>query len=148
MERVGLRKYVKQQQPRHDRHTVWSWVYQKTRVPVKSRTRPSDFPFTFHFPALEKEMATHSSVLACRIPGMGEPGGLPFYGVTQSRTRLKWLSRAEREGPRGEKFIHHQATVARPGLFCEPEGCRVCIHMRVGRLKVSLQIFFFPPASH
>ena len=37
----------------------------------------SDFPFTFHFHALEKEMATHSSVLAWRIPGTGEPGGLP-----------------------------------------------------------------------
>ena len=42
----------------------------------KSPTRLSDFTFTFHFHALEKEMATHSSVLACRIPGMGEPGGL------------------------------------------------------------------------
>ena len=42
----------------------------------KSRTQLSDFTFTFHFNALEKEMATHSSVLACRIPGMGEPGGL------------------------------------------------------------------------
>ena len=38
------------------------------------------FTFTFHFPALEKEMATHSSVLAWRIPGMGEPGGLPSVG--------------------------------------------------------------------
>ena len=45
-----------------------------------SRTPLSDFTFTFHFPALEKEMATHSSVLAWRIPGMGEPGGLPFMG--------------------------------------------------------------------
>ena len=45
-----------------------------------SRTRLSDFPFTFHFHALEKEMATHSSVLAWRIPGMGEPGGLPSMG--------------------------------------------------------------------
>ena len=44
---------------------------------AKSRTRLSDFTFTFHFHALEKEMATHSSVLAWRIPGMGEPGGLP-----------------------------------------------------------------------
>ena len=41
-----------------------------------SRTRLSDFTFTFHFHALEKEMATHSSVLAWKIPGMGEPGGL------------------------------------------------------------------------
>ena len=44
---------------------------------AKSQTRLSDFPFTFHFHALEKEMATHSSVLAWRIPGTGEPGGLP-----------------------------------------------------------------------
>ena len=44
---------------------------------AKSRTRLSDFTFTFHFHALEKEMATHSSVLAWRIPGTGEPGGLP-----------------------------------------------------------------------
>ena len=47
---------------------------------AKSRTRLSDFTFTFHFDALEKEMATHSSVLAWRIPGMGEPGGLPSMG--------------------------------------------------------------------
>ena len=44
---------------------------------AKSRTWPSDFTFTFHFQALEKEMATHSSVLAWRIPGTGEAGGLP-----------------------------------------------------------------------
>ena len=47
---------------------------------AKSRTRLGDFTFTFHFHALEKEMATHSSVLAWRIPGMGEPGGLPSMG--------------------------------------------------------------------
>ena len=45
-----------------------------------SQTRLSDFIFTFQFHALEKEMATHSSVLAWRIPGMGEPGGLPSMG--------------------------------------------------------------------
>ena len=44
---------------------------------IKSRTRLSDLTFTFHFPALEKEMATHSSVLAWRIPGTGEPDKLP-----------------------------------------------------------------------
>ena len=43
----------------------------------KSRTRLSDFSFTFHFHALEKAMATHSSILAWKIPGMAEPGGLP-----------------------------------------------------------------------
>ena len=47
---------------------------------AKSWTRLSDFTFTFHFLALEKEMATHSSILAWRIPGTGEPGGLPPMG--------------------------------------------------------------------
>ena len=47
---------------------------------AKSRTQLSDFTFAFHFHALEKEMATHSSVLAWRIPGTGEPGGLPSMG--------------------------------------------------------------------
>ena len=46
----------------------------------EGRTRLSNFTFTFHFHALEKEMATHSSVLAWRIPGTGEPGGLPSMG--------------------------------------------------------------------
>ena len=58
---------------------------------AKSQTWLSDFTFTFHFHALEKEMATHSSVLAWRIPGTGEPGGLPSMGL-HSRTRLKRLS--------------------------------------------------------
>ena len=48
---------------------------------AKSRTRLSDFTFTFHFHALEKEMATHSSVLTWRIPGTGKPGGLPSMGL-------------------------------------------------------------------
>ena len=47
---------------------------------AKSGTRLSNFTFTFHFPALEKEMATHSSVLAWKIPGTGEPGGLLSMG--------------------------------------------------------------------
>ena len=59
-----------------DRGVCWDTVHGV----AKSRTRLSDFPFTFHFPALEKEMATHSSVLAWRIPGTGEPGGLPSVG--------------------------------------------------------------------
>ena len=48
---------------------------------AKNHTRLSDFTFTFHFRALEKEMATHSSVLAWGIPGTGEPGGLPSMGL-------------------------------------------------------------------
>ena len=52
---------------------------------AKSRTRLSDFPFTFDFPALEKEMATHSSVLAWRIPGTVKPGGLLSMGSHRVR---------------------------------------------------------------
>ena len=59
-----------------DRGDCWAAVCEIT----KSWTRLSDFTFNFHFPALEKEMATHSSVLAWRIPGTGEPGGLLSVG--------------------------------------------------------------------
>ena len=59
-----------------DRGAWWVAVHGVT----KSRTRLSDFTFTFHFHALEKDMATHSSILAWRIPGTGEPGGLPSMG--------------------------------------------------------------------
>ena len=59
-----------------DRGAWWAVVHGV----MKSQTRLSDFTFTFHFHALEKEMATHSSVLAWRIPGMAEPGGLPSMG--------------------------------------------------------------------
>ena len=60
-----------------DRRAWWGAVHGV----AKSRTRLSDFTFTFHFHALEKEMATHSIVLAWRIPGTGEPGGLPSVGL-------------------------------------------------------------------
>ena len=52
---------------------------------AKSRIRLIDFTFTFHFHALEKEMATHSSDLAWRIPGTGEPGGVPSMGSHRVR---------------------------------------------------------------
>ena len=54
----------------------WATVHEV----AKSRTRLSNFTFAFQFHALEKEMATHSSVLAWRLPGTGEPGGLPSMG--------------------------------------------------------------------
>ena len=66
----------------HSSTLAWKipWTEEPGRPVVhavaKSRTRLSDFTFTFHFQALEKEMATHSSVLAWRTPGTGEPGGL------------------------------------------------------------------------
>ena len=62
----------------------WAAVHGVT----KSQTRLSTFTFTFHFPALEKEIAAHSSVLAWRIPGTGEPGGLPSMG--SHRVRHDW----------------------------------------------------------
>ena len=89
-----------------DRGAWWAAVHGV----AKSRTRLSNFTFTFHFHALEKEMATHSNVLAWRIPGTGEPGGLPSMG-SQSRTRLKRLSssRSDKESgraaPRRKRFF-------------------------------------------
>ena len=90
-------------QPPQIAHIVWRRRWQPTPVllPIdpmvggawwatvhgvaKSQTRLRDFTFTFHFHALEKEMATHSCVLAWRIPGMGEPGGLPSMGLHRVR---------------------------------------------------------------
>ena len=63
-----------------DGGALWAAVHGIT----KSRTRLSDFTFTFHFPALEKEMATHSSVLAWRIPGTGSLVGCCLWGRTES----------------------------------------------------------------
>ena len=60
-----------------DRGAWWAAIYGV----AQSRTRLSNFTFTFHFHALEKEIAAHSSVLAWRIPGTGEPGGLPSIGL-------------------------------------------------------------------
>ena len=62
-----------------------------------------DFTFTFHFHALKKEIATHCSILAWRIPGTGEPGGLPSMGL-QSWTRLKWLSSSSSSRNRSRRY--------------------------------------------
>ena len=69
----------------HSSTLAWKipWVEEPDRLQSMGLRRVgwlSDFTFTFHFHALEKEMATHSSVLAWRIPGTGEPGGLPSLG--------------------------------------------------------------------
>ena len=70
------------QRVNHGYRYIYSFYTYKASVHgvVKRQTRLSNFTFTFHFHALEKEMATHSSVLAWRIPGMAEPGGLPSMG--------------------------------------------------------------------
>ena len=77
----------------------WAAVHGVT----KSRTRLSDFPFTFHFHALEKAMAAHSSVLAWRIPGTGEPGGLPSMG--SHRVRHDWSDLAAAAAAAENKII-------------------------------------------
>ena len=67
---------------------------------AEGQTRLSDFTFTFPFHTLEKEMATHSSFLAWRIPGTGEPGGLPSMG--SHRVRHDWSDLAAAAGPLGK----------------------------------------------
>ena len=62
---------------------------------AKSWTRLSNFPFAFHFHALEEEMATHSKVLAWRIPGTAGPGGLPSLGLQSQTVRLSDLAAAK-----------------------------------------------------
>ena len=69
----------------HSSTIAWKipWTEEPGRLQsmgLQGRTRLSDFTFTFHFHALEKEMATHSTILAWRIPGTGEPDGLPSLG--------------------------------------------------------------------
>ena len=71
---------------------------------AEGRTQLSDFTFTFHFPALEKEMATHSSVLAWRIPGTAKPGGLPSMG--SHRVGYDWSDLAAAETT--QMFINHR----------------------------------------
>ena len=68
-------------------------------------TRLSDFTFTFHFYALDKEMATHSSVLAWRIPGTAAPGGLPSMG--SHRTSLKRLNSSSSSALMNPRYIHN-----------------------------------------
>ena len=81
---------------------------------AKSRTRLSAFTFTFHFHALEKEMATHSSVLAWRIPGMGEPVGLPSMG--SHRVRHNWSDL----GAAAATFLSSPCSIFLPHLITSP----------------------------
>ena len=89
----------------------------------KSRTRLSDFTFTFHFHALEKEMATHSSVLAWRILGTAEPGGLPSMG--SHRVRHDWSDTAAAE-PFTDLVITH---------FCKFKKKEYRFYERKGHLE-------------
>ena len=83
---------------------------------ARSWTRLSDFTLLFHFHALEKEMAPHSSVLAWRIPGMAEPGAA-IYGVAQSYSRLKRLSSSS-----SIEVEHLQGLLFHSDLMCSGTG--------------------------
>ena len=89
---------------------------------AKSWTRLSDFTFTFHFPALKKEMATHSSVLAWRIPGTGEPGDLPSmesHRVGHDRSDLAAAAAALERGFWRVAQSLHLSGIAYHGEFLE-----------------------------
>ena len=97
----------------------------------------SDFTFTFHFHALEKEMATHSSILAWRIPGIGEPGGLPSLGSHRVGhdwndlvVVVKWLSMHTHR-----LFYCYHAVLSRVWLFLTPwtVACQAPLSMRFSR---------------
>jgi len=85
-----------------DRGVWWAAVHGV----AKSRTRLSDFTFTFYFHALQKDMATHSSILAWRIPGTGEPGGLQSVG--SHRVGHYWSDLAAAAAAAAGLPVHHQ----------------------------------------
>ena len=119
--KMGISSYLNPM----DRGAWWAAV----RGIAKSRTRLSDFTFTFHFPALEKEMAPHSSVLAWRIPGTGEPGGLPSMG--SHRVGLKWLSSSYLNAPFRKWQSWIQAVL---------ESCASTCHTNLPFMRWSTQI--------
>ena len=84
---------------------------------ARSRTGLSDFTFTFHFHALEKEMASHSSVLAWRIPGTGEPGGLPSLGSHRVGHDWSDLAAAAAAAPISSSFISIVAIACQSSLL-------------------------------
>jgi len=95
---------------------------------AKSRTWLSDFTFSFQFHALEKEMATHSSVLAWRIPGTGEPGGLLSMGL--HRVGHDWSDLAAAQGPCCSSQTSPQIYCVCSNLNCVGSQV-ICIHIQV-----------------
>ena len=114
-----------------------------------SRTRLSDFTFTFHFHALEKEMATHSSVLAWRIPGTGEPGGLPSAGSHRARYDRSDLAAAAAAGStfRAQASFKSVLVLSPAGILGVPLACLHSSESRMGEwlTGVLLQAVFAQP---
>ena len=113
-----------------DRGAWWAAVHGV----AKSQTRLSNFPFTFHFHALEKEMATHSNVLAWRISGTGGAWWAAVYGVTQSQTRLKRLSSSSSSTGSSSSIIYYLKCLSPLNLgvrsstshWLKPAPCVIC----------------------
>ena len=107
---------------------------------AKSWTRLSDFTFTFHFHALEKEMASHSSILAWRIPGTREPGGLPSMGSHRVRHDWSDLAAAAKEG-RGctDKRGSSQERIVQPWsrVLVAPQWTRITVSLNGNPLQYS-----------
>ena len=122
-----------------DRGAWWAAVHGVAR----NQTRLSDFTFTFHFHALEKEMATHSSVLAWRIPGMGEPGGLSSVG--SHRIGHDWSDLAAAVCHREKAMAPHSSTLAwKIPWMEEPGRLQSMGSRRVGHdWAISLSLFTF-----
>ena len=119
---------------------------------AKSQTRLSNFTFTFHFHALEKEMATHSSVLAWRIPGTGEPGGLPSMGSHRVRQDWSDLAAAVPSKPTRKKGIVNSiiykgsavSFILEKGNLHHPwNGSHVFLH--VPEVSASVPLFLISP---
>ena len=105
--------------------TAWFLVSQEVLIleasDSKNQTRLSNFPFTFHFHALEKAVATHSSVLAWRTPGTGEPGGLPSTG--SHRVGHDWSNLAAAADSKNLKimlFLKHSGNLSTSLIFFLP----------------------------
>ena len=103
----------------------WAEVHGVT----EGRTQLSDFTFTFHFHALEKEMAAHSSVLVWRIPGTGEPGGLPSMG--SHRVGHDWRNLAKQEKT-GIKFWLHSVLLGLVLAWVCVFPFSPCQHLAIG----------------
>ena len=104
---------------------------------VKSRTRLSDFTFTFHFDALEKEMATHSSILAWRIRGTGELDGLPSMG--SHRVRHDWSDLAAAAATGHSQYCTSCHPCLVPTHFHHPQR-KLCTHKAVDSIPFSLSL--------
>ena len=118
-----------------DRGAWWTVVHGVT----KSRTQLSDFTFTFHFHALEKELATHSTILAWRIPGTGEPGGLPAVG--SHRVGHNWSDLAA-------AATYHWLSGKESACQCRRHKFDPWVRKIPWRRKWQLTPVFFPGKSH